>query len=285
MRARLDGLEARLAEEEARGIARAARRVGGRRLDEDLAIEPRLRAAAEAALADATPRLRRRPADAVPALAGGARLALVVTERVAARPAADDRTRAPVPGGPRGGRRRDPRRGGPARPGGAARRILARAAWLPDLAACLAIQAVLPAGWIAVPARRRPRSSATSGSTLGAGGVGPRTAGRDRAAGPRGGERSMPRSRTCGRLRSAAGAGRAGGDRRRRGGPSRREPGGRRPPGGRGGGAARGPAARDGRPRGVLARGAGRATGRRARARPRDRGRDTARDIRAGHVH
>ncbi len=34
---------------------------------------------------------------------------------------------------------------------GAARRILAHAAWLPDLAACLAIQAALPAGWIAVP--------------------------------------------------------------------------------------------------------------------------------------
>jgi len=33
VRARLDGLEARLAEEESRGIARAARRAGGRRLD------------------------------------------------------------------------------------------------------------------------------------------------------------------------------------------------------------------------------------------------------------
>ena len=54
MRARLDGLEARLAEEETRGIARAARRAGGRRLDEDLVVDPGLRAAAEAALAEAT---------------------------------------------------------------------------------------------------------------------------------------------------------------------------------------------------------------------------------------
>ena len=33
---------------------------------------------------------------------------------------------------------------------GAARRILSRAAWLPDLPACLAIQASLPPGWVAV---------------------------------------------------------------------------------------------------------------------------------------
>ena len=33
---------------------------------------------------------------------------------------------------------------------GAARRLLGRAAWLPDLASCLAIQALLPAGWIVV---------------------------------------------------------------------------------------------------------------------------------------
>ena len=51
--------------------------------------------------------------------------------------------------------------------GGAARRVLARAAWLPDLAACLAIQPMLPAGWIAVP---RDGSAVISdlGVTLGA---------------------------------------------------------------------------------------------------------------------
>ena len=80
-RAQLDGLEARLADEETRGIARAARRAGGRRLDEDLDIDPALRAAAEAALAEAT-RAYVVGADAVPTLAAE-RGSLVVTERAA----------------------------------------------------------------------------------------------------------------------------------------------------------------------------------------------------------
>ena len=165
VRARLDGLEARLAEEETRGIARAARRVGGRRLDEDLAIEPALRAAADAALADAS-RAYVVAMDAVPSLVAE-RGSLVVAERAAARPAADDpRERrfrealAAAGGGTLDSAvRRDD--------GGAARRVLARAAWLPDLAACLAIQPMLPAGWIAVP---RDGSALISdlGVTLGA---------------------------------------------------------------------------------------------------------------------
>ena len=73
MRAQLDGLEARLADEETRGIARAARRAGGRRLDEDLDIDPTLRAATEAALAEAT-RAYVVAADAVPTLADGTRI-------------------------------------------------------------------------------------------------------------------------------------------------------------------------------------------------------------------
>ena len=165
VRARLDGLEARLAEEETRGIARAARRVGGRRLDEDLAIEPGLRAAAEAALADAS-RAYVVEVEAVPSLAGE-RGSLVVAERAAARPAGDDprerRFREALAAAGGGtldfAVRRDT--------GGAARRVLARAAWLPDLAACLAIQPMLPAGWIAVP---RDGSAVISdlGVTLGA---------------------------------------------------------------------------------------------------------------------
>ena len=149
VRARLDGLEARLAEEEARGIARAARRAGGRRLDEDLAIDPPLRAAAEAALAEAT-RAYVVGRDAVPALATE-RGSLVVAERSAS------------PTGPEDARERRFREALAAAGGGtldaavrrdttgAARRILARAAWLPDLAACLAVQPGLPPGWIAVP--------------------------------------------------------------------------------------------------------------------------------------
>ena len=148
-RARLDSLEARLAEEETRGIARAARRSGGRRLDEDLAIDPPLRAAAEAALAEAA-RAYVVGVEAVPTLATE-RGSLVVAER-AADPARPDDPRdrgfrealAAAGGGTLDAAvRRDAT--------GAARRILAHAAWLPDLAACLAIQAALPAGWIAVP--------------------------------------------------------------------------------------------------------------------------------------
>ena len=149
IRARLDGLEARLAEEETRGIARAARRAGGRRLDEDLAIDPAMRAAVEAALADAT-RAYVVGADAVPSLAAE-RGSLIVAERAAGQPGGDDaRERrfrealAAAGGGTLDAAvRRDTT--------GAARRLLARAAWLPDVAACLAIQPALPPGWIAVP--------------------------------------------------------------------------------------------------------------------------------------
>jgi chromosome segregation protein len=149
MQAQLDALTARLAEEETRGIARAARRAGGRRLDEDLMIDPPLRSAVEAALAEAI-RAYVVGADAVQALAAE-RGSLVVLERSAGPIAPGDarerrfREALAVAGGGTldAAVRRDAT--------GAARRILARAAWLPDLAACLAIQAALPAGWIAVP--------------------------------------------------------------------------------------------------------------------------------------
>ena len=148
-RARLTALQARLAEDEARGIARAARRVGGRRLDEDLLIAPELRAAAEAALAAAV-RAYVVDADAVVGLAAE-RGALVVAQRAASAAIADDardrrfRERLAEAGGGvlDSAVRRDTQ--------GVARRLLARCAWLPDLAACLAIQPVLPPGWVAVP--------------------------------------------------------------------------------------------------------------------------------------
>jgi chromosome segregation protein len=148
VRARLDGLEGRLVEEESRGIARAARRAGGRRVDEDLAIDPALRAAAEAALAEAT-RAYVVAADSVQALAAE-RGSLVVAERAAGSTGPEDaRERrfrealAAAGGGTLDSAvRRDTT--------GAARRLLARSAWLPDLAACLAIQAALPPGWLAV---------------------------------------------------------------------------------------------------------------------------------------
>ena len=148
LRARLDGLEARLAEEETRGIARAARKAGGRRLDEDLSIDPALRAAAEAALAEAT-RAYVVTGDAVATLASE-RGSIVVSERTSGPVAPDDarerrfRDALAAAGGGilDGAVQRDVT--------GAARRLLARAAWLPDLASCLAIQPALPPGWIVV---------------------------------------------------------------------------------------------------------------------------------------
>ncbi|MBA3236455.1 MAG: AAA family ATPase, partial [Chloroflexi bacterium] len=135
IRARLDTLEARLTEEEIRGIARAAKRVGGRRLDEDLIIDPPLRAAAEAALADAT-RAYIVAAEAVPLLAAE-RGALVVAERAAETTGAEDpgqrRFRAAVAAAGGGMLDEAIRRDSTA----VARRFLARAAWLPDLASCL----------------------------------------------------------------------------------------------------------------------------------------------------
>ena len=148
-RARLDELNARLAEEEARGIARAARRIGGRRVDEDLDVDPPLRAAVETALAEASRAYIVAAAD-VPNLTrerGG----LIVGERASVAAGSDDarerrfRDAVSAAGGGilEGAIRRDS--------AGAARRILARAAWLPDLGACLALQGAIPPGWVVVP--------------------------------------------------------------------------------------------------------------------------------------
>src|SRR5207342_632126 len=134
---------------ETRGIARAARRAGGRRLDEDLAIDPPFRAAAEAALAEAT------------------RAYVVGAGAVGTPPADDARERRfrEALGAAGGGTldaavRRDPT--------GAARRLLARAGWLPELAACLAIQPTLPPGWT-IATRDGAAVVTDLGVTLGAG--------------------------------------------------------------------------------------------------------------------
>jgi chromosome segregation protein len=148
LRARLDGLGARLADEETRGIARAAKRAGGRRLDEDLDIDPGLRSAAEAALAEAT-RAYVVGADAVGTLATE-RGSLVIAERAASGGTSEDarerRFRAALDAAAGGSLDAAVRRDAT----GAARRLLARAAWLPDLDGCMSIQALLPPGWIAV---------------------------------------------------------------------------------------------------------------------------------------
>ncbi|MDQ3128306.1 MAG: hypothetical protein M3Q66_07640, partial [Chloroflexota bacterium] len=114
-------------------------------------MDPELRAAVAAALADRA-RAYLVGAAAVGALAGE-RGRLIVEERLAIVervPAADPATSrcldAVVAAG--GGRLVDAIRRDVT---GGVRRLLARTVWLPDLAACLAIQALLPAGWLAVP--------------------------------------------------------------------------------------------------------------------------------------
>ena len=150
IRGQVDALERRLADEEARGIAKAARRAGGRRVDDDLGVEPGLRAAVEAALGELA---RAYVVDgAAVAGMGGERGQLAVRERIEAFDKVAgggspselrrlDDTVASV----HGGRLRDAIRRDP---GGAARALLERAVWAPDLEAALRIQPSLPVGWV-----------------------------------------------------------------------------------------------------------------------------------------
>ncbi len=147
----LAAIRARLVEEEARGIARAARRVGGRRLDEELQVEPSFRAAVETALGEVA-RAYLVGRDAIIKLAAERGTLVVEGEPAAARtpPRSSDSATATfhdhlvsLGGGVLSEAiRRDP--------AGAARRILARAAWVPDLAALVELQPDLPDGWVAV---------------------------------------------------------------------------------------------------------------------------------------
>jgi chromosome segregation protein len=148
-------LARRLAEDEVRGIARAARKLGGRRVDEDLGVEPSLRAAVEAALGD----LARAYVveQGVAAALGGERGHVVVQERLSTvdRRAAEFGSGAPQEvrrleeslASCAGGRLAEGLRRDPA---GVVRPLLARVVWAPDLTALLEVQAVLPAGWLAV---------------------------------------------------------------------------------------------------------------------------------------
>ena len=150
LRGRVESLGARLDEDERRPIARAARKSGGRRLDEDLVVDPELRTAVEAALADRA-RAYLVSADVAAGLSAE-RGRLVIEERVgsAATAAYDAATRrwldaVATAGGARlaDAVRRDAT--------GGVRRLLDRVVWLPDLATCLELQATMPAGWLAVP--------------------------------------------------------------------------------------------------------------------------------------
>jgi len=148
--ARSTALEARIREEDERGIARAAKRRGGRRVDDELVVDPPLRPAVEAALRELS---RAYLVDAAAAAElGTERGALVVRERVGS---------STQPGAPDAATRRFADRlatmGGSSLvdairrdPAGAVTRLLARTAVVADLSSALDLQADLPAGWTIV---------------------------------------------------------------------------------------------------------------------------------------
>ncbi len=151
-RASLEQVDRRLAEDEERGIARAARKLGGKRVDEDLGIEPSLRPAVEAALGELA-RAYVVERSGTEALAGE-RGHIVVRERLDAASrlagggtAAEVRRLEDALMAAGGGRLADSLRRDPA---GVVRALLARAVWTPDLAAALDVQPALPLGWMAV---------------------------------------------------------------------------------------------------------------------------------------
>jgi chromosome segregation protein len=148
LRGRLDAAERALADADRGAFATAARAAGGRRFDRDVVVDPALRAAVDAALAGLG-RAYVVDRSGIGRLASERGVALVAEAVAGNRREADsvDRRFAGAVAGRGGGVladavRRDDR--------GAVRRSLALVAWLPDLAACLALQDELPPGWTLV---------------------------------------------------------------------------------------------------------------------------------------
>jgi chromosome segregation protein len=142
-RADLESERARIETAEQRGLAKAARRLGGRALTEGLDVDPDLRAAVTAALREAEQGFVL-SADRVGEVAS--ERGVVVLEDAPAGPildrqAATAASRASALGGGMLGDaiRRDQ--------GGRARRLLERALWVPDLPAAIALAAELGPGW------------------------------------------------------------------------------------------------------------------------------------------
>lgn len=159
LRGHQEAVMGRLAEEEARGISKAAKRLGGKPLAEGLEVEAGFRLAVEAALGEAL-RGYVMGRDGVLGLEGqrgtlvleagthGEGAPAGAAERAAERVAAEAAEAAFASAASHGGGklteaiRLDPN--------GAALRLLAHAVWLPDLVAALAVEPRLPGGWIAV---------------------------------------------------------------------------------------------------------------------------------------
>jgi chromosome segregation protein len=163
LRGRHEAVQAQLAEEELRGIAKAARRLGGKALAEGLEVEAGFRVAVEAALGEAMRAYVMRREGILgldgqrgtlilesggagkgrPQESGAGRAAERAAEK--ASEAGDAAVADAVGRG--GGRLGDAVR---VDPSAAASRLLAHAVWLPDLNAALAVQPRLPNGWLAV---------------------------------------------------------------------------------------------------------------------------------------
>ena len=148
--------DARRALEAADGgaFSRAARARGGRSIGDGLIIEPSFQRAVDAALAGLG-RAHVLPRSEIAAIAADRGVA-IATESIAAQPVRRGLRRFGGRGAPHPGLARVRAAGGPLAEAvrrddsGAARRLLARVVWLPDAAACLDLQASLPAGWQAV---------------------------------------------------------------------------------------------------------------------------------------
>ena len=139
-RGRLEGLTARMEEDEARGIARAARKLGGRRVDDELVVDPALHAAVEAALGELV-RAYVLPRGEVGAVADE-RGAIVVAER---EPRHIPETQAAL--NAVGGRRRRAADTIRQEPGDVVKSLLTAVGWVPSLDDALAVQPEMPAGW------------------------------------------------------------------------------------------------------------------------------------------
>ncbi len=165
LRGRLVALGAALAEDEVRGIGRAARRLGGRAMAAGLDVDPALRVAVSAALGELA-RAFVVDRDHLAALSGERGL-LVLADAAgpgaAAPPAAEIAVIRASVVRLGGGLLADAVRVDVA---GTATRILGRCAWVPTLADALEVAGTLPAGW-RVAARTGALVTASGTVTLG----------------------------------------------------------------------------------------------------------------------
>jgi chromosome segregation protein len=158
MRGRIEAARARLAEDEARGIAKAARKIGGRPVAEGLDVEAGFRVAVEAALGEAM-RGFVVGRHAVAALESQRGVLVMEIEAAEGKRGARDghgrgteqaealEAAAGAASDRGGGHLSEAIRSDPA---GVAARLLARALWVPDMTAALAVQPHLLPGWVVV---------------------------------------------------------------------------------------------------------------------------------------